>query len=224
VTDQYGDGAGDATIIPFPAHRVSAPQEPEVTPASVEDLRERIAHIESGDIASVAESGRSITDVFSVPTREEKRAKNVALHQLGVSGRSEAEVRQRLSSKDITPEVIDQEVGRLVEVGLIDDLALATTLVESLRGRKKLGDMAIVQVLRRRHIPADIIDQALATGTIDSDVAVFELARDRARSLRHLDADVAFRRLVGFVQRRGYTGPQVFEAARRALDEASEVS
>lgn len=194
-----------------------------VQPASVEDLRERIAHIESSDIVSV-DADSSMTDVVSVPSREEKRAKNVALHQLGVSGRSEAEVRERLSSKDVPPEVIDQEVGRLLDVGLIDDLALATTLVESLRGRKKLGDMAIIQILRRRKIPADIIDQALASGSLDADVAVFELARERARSLGHLDRDVAFRRLVGFVQRRGYGGPEVFEAARRALDEASEVS
>lgn len=214
-----GDGEGDATIIPFPLNRVSDPLDQSHTPASVDDLRELIADIESGDSESTW-----LEQVRPEPSREGQRAKNIALHQLGVSGRSEAEVRDRLAAKDISGDVIEQEVTRLTEVGLIDDLALATTLVENLRGKKKLGDMAIVQVLRRRKIPTDIIDQALAAGSIDSDVAVYDLARERARSLRHLDTDVAFRRLVGFVQRRGYNGPQVFEAARRALDEASEVS
>jgi regulatory protein len=210
-----------ATVIPFPLDRVTGPGDNPETPvgdvaqegepASVEDLRARIQ-----DIQQAAPTGE--TDISQTPTKQETRAKNIALHQLGVTGRSEAEVRERLAARDIDPDVIEQEVGRLVDVGLIDDAALATDLVESLRGRKKLGDQAISQALRRRKIPQAIITQALEAGEFDSDVAIFELARDRARSLGHLEWDVAFRRLVGFIQRRGYGGPPVFEAARRALE------
>ena len=217
-----------AQVIAFPLERVTAPEDaPEVAhqgaveqlhetePASVEDLRARIQDIES------VEKPAGEPSLLSPPTKQEKRAKNIALHQLGITGRSEAEVRERLASRDIDQDVIEQEVGRLLDVGLIDDYALATDLVESLRGRKKLGDQAISQALRRRKIPPAIITQALEDGEFDSDVAIFELARDRAKSLRHLEWDVSYRRLVGFIQRRGYGGPQVFEAARRALEGVS---
>jgi len=211
-----------AQVIPFPLERVTAPEcAPEAPavpgseeagePVSVDDLRARIQDIQQ---AAPAESA----GIIATPTKQEKRAKNIALHQLGVSGRSEAEVRERLASRDIEHDVIEQEVGRLLEVGLIDDAALAADLVESLRSRKKLGDHAISQALRRRKIPQAIIQEALDSSEHDSDLAIFELARDRARSLGHLEWDVAYRRLVGFIQRRGYGGPQVFDAARRALE------
>lgn len=213
-----------AEVISFPLERVTPPDHaPELEtreggawdgPTSVDDLRERIAEIESA-------AAEELTTIAHTPTKQERRAKNIALHQLGVTGRSEAEVRERLASRDIDDDVIEQEVGRLSEVGLIDDHALATDLVESLRGRKKLGDHAISQTLRRRKIPQEIITRVLGDSEFDSDVAVYELARDRARSLGHLDGDVAYRRLVGFIQRRGYSGPQVFEAARRALEGVS---
>ena len=221
------EGEEMATVIPFPLERVSpAPSTPSTDntdagvtplagePASLDDLRARIDEIQQARPAEGA-------GIIHTPTKQEKRAKNIALHQLGVTGRSEAEVRERLAARDIEQDVIDQEVGRLIEVGLINDAALAADLVESLRGRKKLGDQAISQALRRRKIPQDIITQALQNSECDSDVAIFDLARDRARSLGHLEWDVAYRRLVGFIHRRGYSGPQVFEAARRALEGVS---
>ena len=214
-----------AQVIPFPLERVTPPTaDPdseavddivgETEPASLDDLRARIDEIQQAAPADTA-------PIVHTPTKQEKRAKNIALHQLGVTGRSEAEVRERLAARDIDQEVIDQEVSTLVEVGLIDDAALAADLVESLRGRKKLGDQAISQALRRRKIPQSLITQALEDSEFDSDVAIFDLARERARSLSHLEWDVAYRRLVGFIQRRGYGGPQVFEAARRALEGVS---
>jgi SOS response regulatory protein OraA/RecX len=203
-------------ILDRPAVEVAGDQAVGDQAVGVDDLRERIKDLEAGENKPVASSGTT--------TKENTRAKNIALHQLGVSGRSEAEVRERLVAREISPDVIDEEVSRLLAVGLIDDRALARTLVENLRDRKKLGDGAITQTLRRRKIANDVIIEVLAEGEFDPDIAVYELARDRARSMRHLDSDVAFRRLVGFVQRRGYSGPQVFEAARRALDGTQDVS
>ncbi len=224
MTENTSEGEDMAQVIPFPLDRVTPPEDAaEVVadptghdsgePVSVDDLRARIQDIQE----AVAEPA----SIIATPTKQEKRAKNIALHQLGVSGRSEAEVRERLVAREIEPDVIEQEVARLLEVGLIDDHALATDLVESLRGRKKLGDQAISQALRRRKISQETIVQALGETEFDSDLAIFELARDRARSLGHLEWDVAFRRLVGFIQRRGYGGQQVFEAARRALESVS---
>jgi regulatory protein len=231
MADNTRDGDGDAVIIPFPVERVSPPVEsvkqdvatppgdrPQ-EPASVDDLRGRIRSIEAGEVSLSMGA-----DPEKAPQKDERRAKNIALHQLAVSGRSEAEVRERLAARDIAPDIIEQEVGRLKGVGLVDDLALAQNLVEQLRVKKKLGDRAIYQALRRRKIATDVIDSALMEGSVDEDVAVFEVATERARSLSHLDYDVAYRRLVGFIQRRGYSGSHVFEAARRALDDASGIS
>jgi len=227
VRDNAPEGEEMATIIPFPLERITPPvttadtshtsapgAEENVEPASLDELRARIDEIQQA-------APEAASSIVHTPTKQQKRAQNIALHQLGVTGRSEAEVRERLASREIDQEVIDQEVSRLIEVGLIDDAALAADLVESLRGRKKLGDQAISQALRRRKIPQAVISQALDATEFDSDLAIFELARDRAKSLRHLEWEVSYRRLVGFIQRRGYSGPQVFEAARRALEGVS---
>jgi regulatory protein len=152
-----------------------------------------------------------------VATKDSSRAKNIALHQLSVSGRSEGEVRQRLRDREVADEAIEAEIAGLLSVGLIDARALARDLVDQLRTRKKLGDQAIRHNLARRKIAREIIDEVLADSPVNEDSVLVDLATARARSLSHLEPEVALRRLTGFLQRRGYQGSRVFEVAKAAL-------
>lgn len=156
--------------------------------------------------------------------RAKRRAENVSLNGLTRRNMSRWEIEKLLSSRDLSEEVIAAEVERLERVGLIDDAALAETLVRTRRERKGLGRQALIAELRRRHIDQDIIDTALeaedGAGEAEQERAN-ELALKKARALSSYDQDTAKRRLTGFLMRKGYSSSVVQEAIAVALGRPS---
>ncbi|HEU4807781.1 MAG TPA: regulatory protein RecX [Homoserinimonas sp.] len=156
--------------------------------------------------------------------RAKRRAENVSLNGLTRRNMSRWEIEKLLSSRDLPEEVIATEVGRLERVGLIDDAALAETLVRTRRERKGLGRQALIAELRRRHIDQDIIDTALEAEDGDGEAEqerANELALKKARALSSYDQDTAKRRLTGFLMRKGYSSSVVQEAIAVALGRPS---
>ncbi len=148
-----------------------------------------------------------------------RRAENVTMHAITRRGQSRAEVSELLRRRDIDQVTAEVELERLESVGLIDDIALATDLVDRLRSRKKLGTSALRNELMRRKIDRAVIDDVLSNPNDDSDNdMVQQLAVDRARRLTSLDRTTAERRLIDFLARKGHTGSTARDAARRALD------
>lgn len=152
--------------------------------------------------------------------REKKaaRAANVSLAALARRGMSRWELEQTLVSREIDADEIELELDRLASVGLIDDAALAETLVRTRHERKGLGRSALSAELRRRHIDQEVIDVALEQ--IDGDderTRARELAERRAPQLRSLDQQTAERRLNAFLMRKGYASDIVRDAVAHAL-------
>ena len=157
------------------------------------------------------------------PTRASKRAENVALAALTRHDASEGEVRAKLVAKGLDEEDVAAELDRLRRVGLVDDAAFAIRLIDRLRERKGLGDQAIRSSLRGRLVPQDVIDQVLADQAEEPEeveARLLEVAVDRARRLGSLAPDVAERRLMAYLMRKGYSGSAVRTAARAALQAA----
>jgi regulatory protein len=155
------------------------------------------------------------------PTRSAKRAENVAIAALTRHDASEGEIRAKLVAKGLDDEDVEAELDRLRSVGLIDDAAFATRLIDRLRERKGLGDQAIRSALRGRLVPKDVIDTVLAEQAEDEDTAaerLQEAADDRARKLGSVAYAVAERRLTAFLMRKGYSGSSVRSAVRTALE------
>ena len=73
-------------------------------------------------------------------------------------------------------------------------------------------------------MPREDADAALAELPDDDTERALEYARTKAGSLRHLERDVALRRLAGQLARRGYGGSIALTAARAALDESMRPS
>ncbi|ERK59615.1 regulatory protein RecX, partial [Propionibacterium acidifaciens F0233] len=121
--------------------------------------------------------------------------------------------------------VVDAVLDRFEAVGLVDDARFAALWAESRRRSRGLSGGAIARELRARHVSEEIIAGVLASFDPDGEAATAqELARSRARTMRGLDRRVAYRRLAGFLARRGY-GPSVAaDAVARALDELPEDS
>ena len=157
------------------------------------------------------------------PPVRAKRAENVAIAALTRHDASEGEIRAKLVAKGLEEQDVEAELDRLRRVGLIDDTAFAVRLIDRLRERKGLGDSAIRSTLRGRLVPQAVIDTVLAEQAEDEDVAAArlqEVADDRARRLGSLDHDVAERRLMAYLMRKGYSGSSVRTAVRAALDSA----
>ncbi|HEU4850372.1 MAG TPA: regulatory protein RecX [Terrimesophilobacter sp.] len=153
---------------------------------------------------------------------QEHRAENVSMHALTRRGMSRWELGEVLLSRDLDPCIVDAELDRLEGVGLIDDSALAETIVRTQHERKGLGRAALVAELRRRRIDQDAIDEALEQlDEAGERERAHQLAERRAAQLRGLDHETAVRRLSGYLQRKGYSAETVRGAVIAALPRQS---
>lgn len=152
------------------------------------------------------------------PVEAQARAANISMHALTRRGVSSDEMRKLLRSRELAESAVTAEVERLEGVGLLDDSALAETLVRTLHERKGLGRAALTAELRRRALPIDAIQSALASIDTDDELArATELALKRVPQLRSLDPETAKRRLSAFLMRKGYSGSVVGTAVAHAL-------
>ena len=184
---------------------------PGVVPPSITDTVE----LASLDRESGQDTAKAAAD--KAEAKAHKRAVNVSMHALTRRDMSRWELEKTLTSRGLDPEQIRDEVTRLESVGLIDDAALAETIVRTQHERKGLGRSALVAELRRRHVDQHHIDTALESLDAADELArALELAHRRAPQLTSLDRATAVRRLSGFLMRKGYSSNIV----RTAVDEA----
>jgi len=147
-----------------------------------------------------------------------RRATNVSLHQLARRGMSRWELEQVLRKREVEESVAQAELARLTSVGLLDDAALAVSLVYAARARKGQGRQAIERELRRRHIDDDAITEALADFDQEEEQErAIEVAMKRVGQLSGVDDQTAERRLYGYLMRRGYSGETVSIAVGDAM-------
>lgn len=120
---------------------------------------------------------------------------------------TEAEVRAKLSGRDVDAEVAEAALTRARELGAVDDAAFARAWVDD-RGRGRgFGTTRLRQELRRRLVPEPLIADALAAIEDRDDLAVAtDLARDRLPSLpSSLQPEAIARRLQAYLVRRGHS-------------------
>ena len=203
-----GPSTGDAplaTVSYFPGVK---PAETDAGPESVTDAASERTFPEAAPTASE-----------KAAARRADRAANVSMNALTRRGMSRWELEQILVSRELEPDEVEAELDRLAGVGLIDDAALAETIVRTHHERKGLGRSALVAEMRRRHIDADQIEESLAQLDGDSELTrAKELAHKRAPQLRSLDQTTAKRRLTAFLMRKGYSSSVIREAVDEALD------
>lgn len=149
------------------------------------------------------------------------RASNISMYALARRGMSSHEMTKLLLSRDLSPSTVAAEVERLERVQLLDDAALAETLVRTLHERKGLGRQALQSELRRRGVDQAAIESALSALDGDDELSrATELAVKRAPQVRSLDTETARRRLSAFLMRKGYQGSVVSAAVKTALEPA----
>jgi regulatory protein len=118
---------------------------------------------------------------------------------------------------------IDSALADLEAVGLIDDERFARELASHEVGGRLAGRRAALSSLRKAGVSRDLAERAVeeASGE-DEEGRAEELARSRLGRLRSLPPEAAYRRLLSFLQRRGYSGDTARTACRRALGDLEE--
>jgi regulatory protein len=201
---------------------------PPIAPVSAPSVSSTSSFPERGSEPNSPETGWNNT--WSVPVESDEHddagpdllaapdAERVSLRALTRRGLSQRELERTLRDRGIDDETIEVEIERLTRVGLIDDVALAQTLVATLQERKGLGRTAIAAELTRRLLSPTAIEYALElVDTGDELARAKELARKRASQLGSLDRDAAIRRLSSYLARRGYSGSTIRAAVDQAL-------
>jgi regulatory protein len=135
----------------------------------------------------------------------EQRAKNVLLYQLSRSMRTRFQLAEILKSREIPSEIAEQVLDRFTEAQLIDDNVFAAAYVRTRLENGRSGS-AIKLELRRKGIAQELIERHLAD--IDSEreqEIANQLASNRFSRMASIEAEVRKRRLMGFLQRRGFS-------------------
>jgi regulatory protein len=147
----------------------------------------------------------------------ESVARAICLRLLTQRARSRAELATALAKRGVPDDAATRVLDRYVEVGLIDDAALAAGLAQAQHRERGLARRAVAAKLRERGLD-DEIDTAL-TG-IDGDderARAAALVEKRLRSLGGLPPEVKARRLVGLLARKGYPAGLAYAVVREAL-------
>jgi len=151
---------------------------------------------------------------------ERVKAYDAAVRLLAVRGRAVQEIVTRLRRKGLRPDAVDHAVGRLESEALLDHAAMAREYARS-RVDQGYGRARILADLSRRGVARREAERAVAEVGGDDEgerrSAMLALARKRAAQLRGLDRDVAKRRLLGYMARRGYAGGEVWGVVDEAL-------
>ena len=130
---------------------------------------------------------------------------------------SEGRVRRKLEQRDHPAPVIDAAMERARRERLVDDDAMAAALVAEWRA-KGHAPTRLRADLRKREFDEDVVERAVAVAEDDEPLAAaFALAKDRAEKMRHVDAETAFRRIMGYLARRGHSEGVSRKAARDAV-------
>jgi regulatory protein len=151
----------------------------------------------------------------------ESVARRILLDQLTGRARSRKELSDKLASRQVPTEVATTLLDRFEEVGLIDDAAFARTWVTQRQESRGLSRRVLGQELRRKGVDDEVVREALdEIDPADETAAAHGLVRKKLRSMQRLDDQVATRRLVGMLARKGYPPGLCFAVVREELQRA----
>ena len=166
--------------------------------------------------------GMAIFDALRKEIEEgevQQEAFDHATRLLGMRMQSERELRTKLGRKDYGPAAIDAVIENLKRLNYVDDAKFAASRAADQANVKKHGKVRAVQELMKSGVSRPLAEKATAAAyqDVDPKAAALDLANKRLPSLRRLDAETAKRRLVGFLQRRGFDYETVQHAVEKTL-------
>ena len=157
-------------------------------------------------VAAWLKVGQTLTDekIASLQAAEAREVAYLkALKLLSYRPRSQAEIERKLRDDEVADPVIEAVIERLRAGGLVNDGAFAQTWVENRGAFHPRGRRVIAMELRQKGISDEIIEQALAESG-DENALARQAAEKYARRLQGQDWETFYKRLTGFLIRRGF--------------------
>ena len=144
---------------------------------------------------------------------------------LEVRARSVAEVRRRLGQAGYRADLVEDAIGRLTELGMLDDATFARAWIESRDRARPRGEIALRRELSLKGIDRAVVDELLEerrdngaakNGGVDLAAAERLLARHERALARETDPRSRRRRAYALLARNGFD-PSTSSAAAAAL-------
>lgn len=183
-------------------------------------------HFAFGSTAMVAAArglrvGRDLSaeEIEALQAEDEvEKAFGAALNFLSFRPRSKREIEDYFRRRKLAPEIGTAVVERLERIGVLDDREFAHFWVENRQTFRPRGTRALKAELRQKGIEQEIIDDTLADLGDEAETA-YVAGMKKARSYSTADEREFFRKMLGFLQRRGFPYGPAADASRRIYRE-----
>jgi regulatory protein len=166
---------------------------------------------------------KSDPSALSIPDRR-RFATELALRLLSRREHTGLEIRHKLSEKGFDPDTIAVTVLELEKSGLLSNARYAEAFAREAGERRGFAPAEVRRRLRSRGVDPEMAAQSTAISPEDEVERAKAVGAQRARSLRSYPKDVQFRRLVGFLSRRGYPPSVVSRVATELIGSHGEDS
>lgn len=153
------------------------------------------------------------------PARDEvyEQALERAGRWLALRARTEQELNERLVEGGFAPEIVQQVLGRLRELGLVDDADFARTWIAERSDRKDSGPLLLAKELREKGIDEALIAAALDKAFPDESQRATEVAAGLVGKWSELPLPKQAARLSSALARKGFSPEAVEEAVTATL-------
>lgn len=158
------------------------------------------------DVPAGTSGGEADSASATSPRLDEQVSKAVAYAHRATaqSPKTESRLRDGMADRDFPSPVIEQAIERCRDKGIVDDASYAAALVDEWSA-KGHAPSRLRRDLGKRGFSDEVIQAAVAPAEEQNqDARAYELASERARELGDVDDRTAFRRIAGYLARRGY--------------------
>jgi regulatory protein len=134
---------------------------------------------------------------------EEEKAYQRALRYISRRPHAEREIRDKLFRNRVPADLCERVIERLRKASLLDDYAFAESWVENRREFRPRGAKALRHELKQKGISTAAIEAALSD--FDEEAAAWDAGRKAVRRYKSLPEDVAMKRMLAYLARRGFS-------------------
>jgi regulatory protein len=146
-----------------------------------------------------------------------------ALKVISYRPRSVREVQKKLKENGFDDTVIQSVIGRLGEIGLLEDKAFAQAWIENRTVFRPRSRRLMAMELRQKGVPDEVVQDALADA-VDDETLAYQSAVQYARRLKNLEWQEFRKKLSAFLMRRGFSFEIVDALVRRVWDERQQTA
>lgn len=166
--------------------------------------------------------GKEITDEFIndvLKAEEQNKVLNHAFNILSYGQKSKKDLYTKLIRKGYEEEFVLKAIDYCEERDYINDKLYAESFFRDKTNLNKYGVNKIRYDLIAKGVSKDIVNEVLDVDPDDEFERALELANKKIKSYKNDEKNAVYRKLGGFLQRRGYTYDVVSKVLRQVLNE-----